>query len=526
MKLSARITLALLSLRAGAPSLTEALLRSPSYVPAWPISPSIGRKIIRREFTFCGHSEQMNGTIRWLLPTADNLWHQEFLSYIWLQDVAAIQSDKIASSFAREFINAFTLLSPHDPVHACAWEPEVTGERLTHWLYYRHFVLRGGSDRFFARYQRALIRHVRVLYTQLCETPESLGPNALKGLIAAATIMPALSFLLPETMAALERLLERDVLADGGHISTSPNYHVSFLKTLIEIRDVLDAAGQRNTALQEAIARAGAWLQFLCHGDGRLGLFQENLMGDALILARVMELSYIHTPIRLIAPESGYAAMRSQRCCVLVRMCGQRPQPPVGVASFEFSEAEERIVVNCGAYTGAASAWKEAMRQPSAFSTLSTEGEDVPPAAVPVEHAILQAVEAEPHRLIAHVGYALADAVRHERHVELDESGTHVRGKDSILLAEGVVPAALPPMVARFHLHPDVRCQLQKDGGVMLTLVSGASWHFSCTHPQQVGITESVYLGYYGKPQKTLQIVVTIPVVKAVSSILWELKKQ
>jgi uncharacterized heparinase superfamily protein len=41
-----------------------------------------------------------------------------------------------------------------------------------------------------------------------------------------------------------------------------------------------------------------------------------------------------------------------------------------------------------------------------------------------------------------------------------------------------------------------------------------------------VTITESVYLGYYGKPQKTLQIVVTIPIAKAVSSLLWELKKQ
>jgi uncharacterized heparinase superfamily protein len=84
----------------------------------------------------------------------------------------------------------------------------------------------------------------------------------------------------------------------------------------------------------------------------------------------------------------------------------------------------------------------------------------------------------------------------------------------------------LPPIVMRYHLHPDVRCQLQKDGSVMLTLVSGASWLYSCTQPQQVAITESVYLGYYGKPQKTLQIMVTIPIVKAVSSVLWELKKQ
>jgi uncharacterized heparinase superfamily protein len=520
----ARITLALLRLRAGAPSLTEALLRSPVYVPAWPISPSIGRKIIRREFTFCGHSEHMHGTIRWLLPTADRAWHQEFLSYTWLQDVAAIQSDKIASSFAREFINAFTLMSPHDLVHGCAWEPEVAGERLTHWLYYRHFVLRGGSHRFYTRYQKALIRHVRLLYAQLTHAPESLGPNALKGLIAAATILPALAFILPEALAALEALLQRDVLADGGHISTSPNYHVSFLKTLIEIRDVLDAAEHRCEALEETIARMGAWIQFLCHGDGRLGLFQENLMGDALIIARVMELSHIRSPLKLIAPESGYAALRTERSCVLMRLWGQRAQPPVGVASFELSDGEERVVVNCGFYTGTASAWKEAMRQPSAFSTVTMEALDAV-AAITVEDAKLQAAEMESHRAIAHVGYGLSDTVRHERHIELDGAGAHVKGKDSILLAEGVVPASLTPIVARFHLHPDVRCQLQKDGSVMLTLVSGASWRFSCTHPQQVAIAESVYLGYYGKPQKTLQIMVTIPIVKAVSSLLWELKK-
>ena len=524
--MKARLQLLILSLRSGGQHLTEALLRSAVYVPTWPISPALGRKIIKRDFTFCGQSVEMPDKILWYIEAAGVDWHREFFSYKWLQDVAAIQSDKIASSFAREFINAFTLIKREDEVHRCAWEAEVVGERLTHWLYYRHFVLKGGSPTFYARYQRSLLRHVQLIYERLSEAPETLGPNALKGMIASATILPPLGFMLEDAIAALVALMKRDVLADGGHISQSPNYHLSFLKTLIEIRDMLEASEKTCEALNYTISGMGAWLHFLCHGDGRLALFQDNMMEDALILARAVELSGAATPLGSIAPESGYGALRKARTCVMIRLRGIEGRAvPLGIAACEISEEEERIIVNCGTYTGSSAGWKEAMRQPSAFSKVCLMGKDTLDVMDTVSFTPVQNVGEEESRAVARVGYALSEHIHHQRHVELNTEGNHIKGKDSITLAEGAAPSAVPPIVARFHLHPDVRCQPQKEGGIMLTLVSGRQWMFSCTYPRQVTISESVYLGYHGKPQKTLQIVVAIPIQKTVNSLGWELKK-
>jgi uncharacterized heparinase superfamily protein len=525
MKLSATLRFVLLTLQAGSSGMTRTLLNKPIYFPTWPISPTIGRKIIKRQFTFCGHTEEMTGTIQWHSKGSATDWHQEFFSYKWLQDVAAIQSDKVASSFAREFINGFTLISKADAVHPSAWETEVVGERLTHWLYYRHFVLKGGSGKFFTRYQRSLIKHIRLLYQTALMDSESLGPNAIKGLIAAGNIFPQLAFMLPEALEWLEQLLKRDVLGDGGHISESPNYHLSFLKTLIEIRELLDASDHAFAPLSETILRMGTILRFFCHGDGRLGLFRDNMMEDALILARAIELSGTHAPVPLHAPESGYSGLRAGNVCLMMRLCGESGVPPLGVASCEFSDGEERVIVNCGTYTGVSRQWREATRQPSAFSTVTLEGEDTLDVLSPVSAEVIQRVELKEGRMISHIGYALSPHIRHERHVELDASGVSVKGKDTLTLSEGAIPSNVPPIVARFHLHPDIRCQPQKEGGIVLKSVSGAQWIFSCNHPRHVAISESVYLGYHGKPQKTLQLTITIPVVKTVASVSWELKK-
>ena len=60
---------------------------------------------------------------------------------------------------------------------------------------------------------------------------------------------------------------------------------------------------------------------------------------------------------------------------------------------------------------------------------------------------------------------------------------------------------------------------------IKLTAVSGTTWTFSVESHEAV-IEESVYLGYYGAPQKTLQIVVR-PVIRADRmTIDWTLSKE
>lgn len=521
MGLSNAARLTYLKMSAGSSAMTQALLKEPFYFPTWPISPSEGRKIIKRQFNFCGHTIEIAGQIKWHVKELSTDWHREYFSYKWLQDVASITSEKTASSFAREFINGFTLISKIDDVHPCAWELEVVGERLTHWLYYRHFVLRGGSSKFFTRYQRALVRHITELYDYVDESPELLGPNALKGLIAAATIIPQCAFMLDDVLDLLHGLIERDILPDGGHISQSPNHHLSFIKTLIEIRELLEASNSAFDPLDDAIASLGEMLRFFCHGDGRLALFKENLMEDAQVIERAIELSYEQKEPPILAEDSGYAKLQAEDACLFMRMgAKEQKTPPLGIGAIEFSDKSERIFVNCGMYYGASEQWQRALSHPSAFSTLSLDNDDLPDDS----EEIVQSVENKTSRHAIQLRYTMNTTIRHERLMELNHDGTFCKGKD-ILDLRGEAKDDLPVITARFHLHPDIRCQSQKEGGYLLKSVGGTEWLFSCSLPKHVVVEESVYLGYYGKPQKTLQIAVTIPINELNSGLRWELKK-
>lgn len=519
MTASVSMRLAAVALRAGTTWLTDALMSGPEYTPGWPASAPRGRKIIKRQFDFCGQKIEMAGPIRWRVEEAELHWHRTFFSFGWLQDIAAIQSDKIASSFAREFINGFTLLRRQDDIHSCAWESEVAGERLSNWLYYRHFVLKGGSRAFFVRYQRSLIRHVRFLYQQGALEPGGLGPHALKGLIAAGVFIAPLRFIVPICLPWLEQLLDRDILADGGHISHSPAHHITFLTTLIEMRDLLELAHLTYDPLNEAITRMGVLLQTLCHGDGRMGVFQDNLMGDAEMIAQtVARAGGPFEPLRH-APQSGYARLDAPDSCVLLRMSpSEGRHPPLGIAALEFSSGSERVLVNCGSYIGPSAGWREALQQTGAFSTCESHPDG---PAFPVTQEVNETETMQ----TAMIRYLIGDYVRHERNLELSADGQSLTGKDIFDVRDDASAEDLPEITARFHLHPDIRCTRQSDGELTLTSLSGAKWQFICSLPKGLSIQESVYLGYDGKPQRTQQIVIPVPQEPEGTGMRWELQK-
>jgi uncharacterized heparinase superfamily protein len=518
-----------LQMHVGAAWLTEALMAEPAYRPEWTLTHNRGRNIIKREFTFCGEQVEMAGRIQWRVPDVGIDWHREFFSFGWLQDVVAIHSEKIASSFAREFINGFTLITSHDEVHPCAWEPEVAGERLAHWLYYRTFVLRGGSRTFFVRYQRSLVRHIQMLYQLGRNHPEALGPNALKGLLAVATALPTLRGLLQPILAWLEMLMARDILPDGGHISLSPHHHVQFLRTLIEMKEMLATITIVFEPLDSAIARMGAFLRLLLHGDGKLGLFQQNLMDDPTLIAQCLtqagiDLS-IAQPRDQIAESSGYARLAgAHQSLILARCVPHDVSPlPAGIGSIEYSVAHERLIVNCGTYVGTSEAWLHAMQQPSAFSCMSARDYRMDTHKHDDATHKLEQHDAQT-TLWLHL--PLSQGITHERQLEIYHHESLVRGKDILHWshAEQLAHTGLEVAV-RFHLHPDVRCQPRKDEGVLLTLLSGQEWLFTTSAAAFLRVEESVFLGARGKPQKTLQLCIAWHATEERSGIRWELRR-
>lgn len=531
-----RLRLSWLWMSAGKPQIARALRGDDQLPPPrWPSNPAAGKKLLKRRFVFAGCDVEMAGRISWQVENANDAWHRELYSFRWLEDVAATANPKIASSFAREFINSFILES--EDVLPVAFLPDVQGVRLAEWLHHRRFLMKSGSRPFQKRFVRALARHVVQLYRQVDRVEASQCLLVLKGLISASVHLPMLRLNRQALMARLEDQLDEVILADGVHASGNPETHLQLLRHLIEIQDLLIGVGEENLPLERHMMAMGSSLRFFCHGDGRLALFNGALMEEPQIIAQAISRSDNGEPVPAHMDVSGYFRLERGHACLL--MSGQPLRPGGEISShgsFEFSDGSERFVVNCGGYRGTSRSWHSAALQPAAYTTLSLDavaaansgslrlghGDDEAPFLKP------DAFQNDGSQLIARTArlerIAVAEGV-HERELRLNANGHHFSGIDGFKLTRAEPGHALR-LSLRFHLHPDIRCQRQKDGTISLSSVSGAVWYFTSTMPKATQIEESVYLGYYGKPQKTLQIVITTEVTTKTTEFRWSLTRQ
>lgn len=530
-----RLRMLMLWLRAGQPSVARMLRGDDTLAaPRWPGNPATGKKLLKRRFQFAGCDVEMAGRIAWQVESASEAWHRELYGFRWLEDIAATGNAKIASSFAREFVNGFIL--EKEDLSAAAFAPEVTGLRLAEWLHHRRFLLKSGSQRFQRRFVRALAKHIQTLYRQLsdAEAPDALF--MLKGLFAASVHLPALRLPRQPLYHRLEEVLEEIILGDGVHASRNPETHLHMLQHLVEMRDLLAEVGEEHLPLDRHVMAMGTALRFFCHGDGRLALFNGALMSDTALIAQVISRSDNGEPVPAHMDHAGFFRLERGHGCIL--LCGQPQRPLAGHSaspgSFEFSDGPERFVVNCGGYRGTSRSWQVAALSAGAHSTLSL---DAAPGGTPLPLTLGEddLPMLKPDSFQNDGSQLLARTVRtergggaegiHERELRLNAGGQQFSGVDSfrLLRAQDGQPMRLQ---LRFHLHPDIRCQRQKDGTISLSSVGGSVWYFTSTMPKATQIEESVYLGYYGKPQKTLQIVIATDITTRVTEFRWSLTRQ
>lgn len=500
----------------------------------WPtLTIPLGKKILKRRFDFAGCSVEMPGRIAWKVDSASPEWHREFYSFWWLSEISAGKHNREAASFAREFVSSF-IVEQRD-VPGIAWERDVAGARLYHWLDHFEFLMKGSSKAFRHRFAKSIIRHVLFLNRRL---PGDVSAELLAGLFAAARRFADCEFLMPALTRALEMMLDEDFYPDGSHRSASPLVHYQKLRTLINIRNLLLPQNLMYADLTLALQKIGAMLHFFSHGDGRLALFNGSIMEDAAMLTKTAELSGAGDTFP-IQSEAGFVHLCRKKTSVILQVSEQGRMDYKGLLSFEMSDGSNRIVVNCGAYLGTDDNWKIAVRTPSAHSTLSLE-----PLAAPLPEAEAKDGEEDGRENRATVGtedvltgeqfhhvfvsaispqYVDTHGLRFKRYIKISSKGDKVNGGDSILRERGDSKVAGQ---LRFHLHPDVRCQKLSENKVQLSTLGGATWYFEVHSPQKVTVEESIYLGHNGRPQKTLQIIILVEITEPQTEVLWSLARK
>ena len=165
-----------------------------------------------------------------------------------------------------------------------AWHPYPAALRAWSWCGL-HRDLAAGSD-IEPEFTAGLAAHAGFLRRHL--EYDVGGNHLIKGLkaLAGLAVFFADERLLRLALRRLARQLATQVLPDGGHYERAPAYHCQVLADLIDVADLLRAAGQAPAGeLTAAIDRMRHWLGAVLTPDGEVPLLNDGYPVDRELLA-------------------------------------------------------------------------------------------------------------------------------------------------------------------------------------------------------------------------------------------------
>ena len=450
--------------------------------------------------------------------------------FAWLADLKASGTEP-ARVRARELVDGW--IEFNERWSTPAWRPDVLGRRLAAWLAASDFLFAGAEEDFRLWFLHSATAQARHLVRVASRCGGDAGAiAACAGRIAAALCLDVGG--LEPALNQLEREIDRQVLADGGHVQRCPALHLAVLRDLLGIRAALQVAqAEVPLVLQGAIERMAPMLRAFRLGDDGLALFNGGKEEDHRLIGAVLAKAGVKGKARMSAPHAGFERLAAGRTVIVV---DTGPPPPAGgdrlahagTLAFEMSVGRSRLVVNCGAFAGDDPRWRAAMRSTTAHSTLTVDDEntlqfraDGRPRGRPLHvTALRREAEGAAWLEASHDGYARRFGLVHKRRLYLDAGGDDVRGED-VLEGEGGRSFRV-----RFHLHPQVHASLIKDAtAVLLKPPTGRGWRFLAVGGA-LALEESTYLGVSDVPRRSEQIVITGSLAGEGARVKWAFRQE
>ncbi len=442
----------------------------------------------------------------------------------WLRDVAG-QGD---TGISRARALCVSWVDRYGKWEPFAWRVAVAADRLINLLSAGPWLLGGLEAQAREDMLDALARHARHLHLSGDDEPD---PRA-RFRIAVGLTLAGAAMDLPELtesgLAALERECAVQILADGGHVSRSPEALAEAMIDLSAVDDLMLRLGLKAPVfLTKQLARMAPMLSFFTlpggglppangGGEGAGGLSAAAMAGHGDVTARFS-----------FARLSGFQRIQAEDLTVLMDS-GVAPdiqfggRAHAGVLGVQIADGDEMLVTACGANASMEPVLREASRQTAAHSVLSLTGEDSA-AFVLSEDTGLHApvgpsgvsarrLEENDQHLIEgqHAGWRASHGLLYRRRLYVSHDGSRITGEDSLsrpVSESAPIEKTSIPYAVRFHLHPLVEVAPGPDDRTVFLGLPKAKkiWKFRAeTLPR---IEDSRYWGD-GGAKATRQIVV------------------
>ncbi len=505
----------------------------------------IAIEIYHGRFALAGRIIETGGNSPFGIGQAPPAWRRSLNSFRWLRHMREAGTE-LAAANARALVSDW-IATNGGRLTGIAWEPDVTARRIIAWLQHSTVVLQGAELPFYRSFLRSLSLQIRYLRSIAGEMPE--GEERLRARIAiafAALSLPVPASGLRVATRNLARELDRQILADGGHISRNPLAILELLADLLPLRQTYaNQAEAPPQALMGAIDRMLPALRFFRHQDGNLARF--NGMGATIpdrIVAILRHDDAAGQPL-LHAPHSGF-----ERLCLgettVIADTGRAPPfdasaaAHAGCLSFEMSSQRRLFIVNAGVDNRGPADFLTVARATAAHSTAvinDTSSCGFLTGARPIEllgRRITSGPQVVESRridergmqgfLAHHDGYVPAFGLVHERMLILADGGATIVGRDRFFHPDGGKPRFQDDHVTiRFHIHPSVEILRDDHDRIALSTAGAEAWIFSCAEAKPV-IEESIFFAGLSGPRRNMQIVLSFQASET-EVVRWRFKR-
>ena len=506
------------------------------------LDPFVAEEILDGRFPMAGRTLETFGESPFAVDLPSRVFAERLHSFAWLRHIRAKKTEE-ACAHAREIVDDWIIRYGRRR-RGIAWEPSVVAERVIAWLSHSTVVLHKAEAGFYRRFMKSLAYQVRYLRKIARYTPE--GETRLRQRIAlamASISMPTRAAFIRREGLRLDRELEEQILADGGHVSRNPRAILDILLDLLPLRQTyINLGHDLPSKLIPAIDRMYPALRFFRHQDGDLALFNGASATPASELMSVLRYDESGGRPFKALPHLNYQRLSVSGTTLIVDT--GRPLSPdlsctahAGTLSFEMSSGKHRFIVNSGSPKWAGRSYRSIAKSTAAHSTVSLDeasssrivksklaGALLLPGVTTVDIERWDDPHGNDWLKTVHDGYVRDHGYFHQREIGLSSKGDKIKGHDRLFLAEGAeAPGAAIAAVARFHIHPSVTLKRRDEESVAMRAPDGETWIFAAPG-LDVLVDEDIFFADVSGIRPSQQLVIEFSLPQT-SEIRWMLRR-
>ena len=465
---------------------------------------------------------------------------RQFHCFNWISDLSHIADDKEVRQIIEKFISRW--LAHYENWHSDVWASDVIGARLANLIVHAPLTLSSSDMVYRSKLLNSMAQQARHLSRIIDDAPPGIPAiTAASGLLIAGLLLPGGNILLARGAQKLKTYLNAYVLPDGGVSSRNPDDVVRIMRYLIIIKSgYLDISQAPPEWIQATLDKMAPFVRGMRHGGGQIARFNGASTLSTLAIDSVLAASEARGRAIENAVHSGFQRIKNRRTTILMD-CGAlaagilSSKSHAGTLGFEFSDGKDLVVVNMGPASRGSGFVELAQlaRTTAAHSTLIVENTNssqitdegtIGSGVREVKMSRIQSTR-QSDIIAQHDGYNKRYGIIHERHISVSTDGRSITGEDKLIITSAKADGK--EAIVRFHLHPDVKAEVNQSGrGVLLLLPGGHGWQFRVDGGRG-SLEESLYLLRRDHPVRSQQISVILDKAQKsdTSSLIWSFER-